>query len=153
MVSGVSDPDTVRNAVELQYQSSHGTIVGYDWSSSGCVTVGFESGFVAVDAVNVRENSSEGVYSCRLFPGGLAGLAVSPLLSRAAACSGNTVKVIQLGQGNDSTSYKELTDEQVRDLPISPHISPYLQPPHPLSPSTPLHRRAARGEHQRSQPL
>ena len=113
MVFDVSDPDTIRNSVELTYQPNHGPIVGYEWSSSSCIAVGFESGFISVDAVNVRDNRSEGVYSCRLFPGGLSALAVSPLLSRAAAVSGNTLKVIQLGQGTDAASYKELGDEEL----------------------------------------
>ena len=46
MVFDVSDPDTIRNALELTFASSHGPIVSYEWSSPGCLTVGFESGFI-----------------------------------------------------------------------------------------------------------
>ena len=49
------------------------------------VVVGFESGFVAVEDCNMANQSHESVFSTRLFPGGLSSLAVSPLLSRAAA--------------------------------------------------------------------
>ena len=51
------------------------------------------------------------VYSTKLFPNGCTELAVSPLLMRAAACSGNMIKVVQLGNGDDAADYKELQDE------------------------------------------
>ena len=60
-------------------------------------------------------------HSTRLFPGGLSALAVSPLLSRAAVCAGEVVKVVSLGQGTDAANYKEVTVGQLSLDPSSTH--------------------------------
>ena len=50
---------------------------------------------------------NEELFSSRLHSGRLTGLALSPLLKRAACCSGNAVKVVDFS-GSD---FKEMAEE------------------------------------------
>ena len=139
VVLDATDPEQLRMQTELSFPSGHGSIVSYDWFGASHVCIGFESGHVVV--VNCETSGGNEVYSTKLFPttylltyllaclliltcsltpqvfstklfpNGCTELAVSPLLMRAAACSGNMIKVVQLGNGDDAADYKELQDE------------------------------------------
>lgn len=70
------------------------------------------AGYVAVVSASPRADRGSEIYSTRLFRGGLASFAVSPLLSRAAACSGSMVRMLALSAA-DVDGYRELDDEAI----------------------------------------
>ena len=111
MVFDTSDPESLRNAAEMTFQSNYGTIVSYEWFGDSFVCIGFESGFVVVMSADTSTSAVQELFASKLFSGNLSSLAVSPLLSRAAACSGSTVKLVALS-GADASSYKEIVDEE-----------------------------------------
>lgn len=106
------DSETLKPVAEASFPSGHGPILTYEWFGTSHICVGFESGYVVVVSCpppgkgEVRE-----IFTERLFPNGCASMAVSALLSRAAMCSGNQIKVVALGVGDDASGYEQLATE------------------------------------------
>ena len=111
MCFDASDPEQLRGSKELTFQTHYGGIVSYEWFGDHFVCIAFESGFVVVMSASNSDEPSEELFASKLFSGNLSSLAVSPLLSRAAVCSGSTVKLVALS-GSDPSSYKELVEEE-----------------------------------------
>ena len=87
-----TDTDAIGSKCEIPFSSQYGKIVGYEWCGPYHVCAGFEGGYLSVMAsgdAEIRERLSRRRAVRR----------VSALLSRAAACEGATVKLVQLGQG------------------------------------------------------
>ena len=107
------DAESLRPLAELNFPSSHGAVLTYEWFGTSHVCVGFEGGYVAVMGVPTPGSGGEPkeIFSERLLHHGCASIAVSPLLARAAVCASNSIKVVALGAGDDPSGYKELADE------------------------------------------
>lgn len=116
VVYNTDDGDAMaRTAVELTFQPAYGNIVDYKWFGAGHICLGFETGHLVVINCQSRNQAGAELFSCRLHQDGLSCLAVSPLLFRAASCSGSAIHVVALSASPcpsaDDPEYRVLPDE------------------------------------------
>lgn len=93
------------SSTELKFGTQYGKIVSYHVLDGNHVAVGFDSGQFVVAAPSGGKTPTE-IFSAKLFSNGLASVAISPQIRRAAACNGRQVKVVDLAD-----EPKEMEDE------------------------------------------
>ncbi|KAJ3156217.1 WD repeat-containing protein 19 [Geranomyces michiganensis] len=95
--------------VELAFQPKYGNVASYQWFAEGYVLVGFSTGYMIVMSTNANDLGHE-IFSTKNHKGFLSNVAVSNVLSKAASCGDNTIKVHELSDLRDVYAVETIDD-------------------------------------------
>ncbi|XP_060531606.1 WD repeat-containing protein 19 isoform X2 [Cylas formicarius] len=101
------DPE---NPFELAFQQHYGNIVTYKWYGDGYILIGFSAGYFISISTHVKEVGQE-LFQIRNHKNILTDIGVCEVISKAASCGDNSVKLHDLNNLQETSSVINLPQE------------------------------------------
>ncbi|KAI9017068.1 WD repeat-containing protein 19 [Gaertneriomyces semiglobifer] len=111
LIHNINKPDA---PIELGFQPVYGNVVTHRWYGDGYILVGFNTGYLAAITTNAAEFGKE-VFSTKNHKGGLAGIAISSVMSKAVSCGDDSLKVLELTDLKDVYAVETIDDDNPAD--------------------------------------